>query len=95
MRPPCASCLNAVLASVLLVISAQGNAAPGSDGPFVGMSGSWSGAGTITMTNGATERIRCKAAYVVNAAGKVVQQTLRCASDSYRMEVSRIPARRG
>ncbi|HEY4847258.1 MAG TPA: hypothetical protein VIH87_05535 [Methylocella sp.] len=40
------------------------------------------------MTNGATERIRCKATYAVNPAGKAVQQTLRCASDSYRLEIS-------
>jgi len=86
---PSASCLKkAVLASGLLLISAQGHAAPGSDGPFLGLSGSWSGAGTITLKNGATERIRCKATYAVNASGKAVQQTLRCASDSYRVEVS-------
>jgi hypothetical protein len=42
----------------------------------------------ISMTNGATERIRCKAAYAVNATGKGVQQTLRCASDSYRVDTS-------
>ena len=40
------------------------------------------------MTNGGAERIRCKATYVVNATGKAVQQTLRCASDSYRLEIS-------
>jgi hypothetical protein len=40
------------------------------------------------MTNGATERIRCKATYGVNATGKAVQQTLRCASDSYKVEIS-------
>jgi hypothetical protein len=40
------------------------------------------------MTNGATERIRCKAAYAVNATGKAVQQTLRCASDSYGVDIS-------
>jgi hypothetical protein len=41
------------------------------------------------MTNGATERIHCKAAaYAVNATGKAVQQTLRCASDSYRVEIN-------
>jgi hypothetical protein len=51
------------------------------------LSGHWSGAGTVTLSNGATERIRCKAAYAVNATGKAVQQTLRCASDSYRVEI--------
>ena len=67
---------------------AQGHADPGSEGPFLGLSGHWSGAGTVTMTNGVTERIRCKATYAVNAAGKALQQTLRCASDSYRLEIS-------
>src|SRR6202048_2438075 len=86
---PSASCLKtAVLASGLLLISAQAQAEPGSAGPFLGLSGHWSGAGTVTMANGATERIRCKAAYAVNATGKAVQQTLRCASDSYRVEIS-------
>jgi hypothetical protein len=86
---PSASCLKkAVLASGLLLISAQGHAGPVSEGPFLGLSGHWSGAGTVTMTNGATERIRCKAAYAVNATGKAVQQSLRCASDSYRVEIT-------
>ncbi|MGA7385119.1 MAG: hypothetical protein WBW81_10665 [Methylocella sp.] len=40
------------------------------------------------MTNGATERIRCKAAYAVNATGKAFEQTLRCASASYRVEIN-------
>ena len=78
----------AVFASGLLLIPAQGHAAPGSQGPFLRLSGHWSGTGTVTMTNGATERIHCKAAYAVNATGKAVQQTLRCASDSYRVEIS-------
>jgi hypothetical protein len=81
-----ANCLKAALfASTILLISAR--AEPGSGGPFAGLSGHWSGAGTITMTNGATEQIRCKVAYAVNATGKAVEQTLRCASDSYRVEI--------
>jgi hypothetical protein len=85
---PSARCLKkAALASGLFLISAQALGAPGSDGPFLGLSGHWSGAGTVTLSNGATERIRCKAAYAVNATGKAVQQTLRCASDSYRVEI--------
>ncbi|PNE12121.1 MAG: hypothetical protein CR217_05325 [Beijerinckiaceae bacterium] len=71
-----------------MLISTQGHAEPGWEGPFLGLSGHWSGAGTVTMTNGVTERIRCKATYAVNATGKAVQQTLRCASDSYRVEIS-------
>src|SRR3984893_10182810 len=86
---PSASCLKkAVIASAILLISAQAQAEPGSEGPFLGLSGHWSGAGTVTMANAATERLRCKAAYVVNATGKALQQTLRCASDSYRLEIN-------
>jgi len=86
---PSASCLNkAVLAIGLFLTSAHGHADPGSEGPFLGLSGHWSGAGTVTMTNGASERIRCKAVYAVNATGKAVRQTLRCASDSYRVEIT-------
>ena len=70
-----ASCFKkAVLASGLLLISAQGHADPGSQGPFLGLSGHWSGTGTVTMTNGATERIHCKATYAVNATGKAVHK---------------------
>ncbi|MGH6853746.1 MAG: hypothetical protein ACREDJ_11250, partial [Methylocella sp.] len=84
-----ANCLKAALfASAILLNSARAQAEAGSVGPFLGFSGRWSGAGTITMTNGATERIRCKAAYAVNATGKAVEQTLRCASDSYKVEIS-------
>ena len=86
---PSASCLKkAVIASAILLISAQAQAEPGSEGPFLGLSGHWSGAGAVTLANGPTERLRCKAAYAVNATGKAVQQTLRCASDSYRLEIS-------
>lgn len=77
-----------LIASAILLSSTQAQAEPGSDGPFLGLSGHWSGGGTVTMANGATERLRCKAAYAVNATGKALQQTLRCASDSYRLEIS-------
>jgi hypothetical protein len=40
------------------------------------------------MSNGATERIRCRATYTVGGGGSNLQQSLRCASDSYRFELS-------
>ena len=84
-----ANCLKAaLLACAILLMPAQGHTEPGSEAPFAGLSGHWSGAGTITLADGATERIRCKASYAVNAAGKAAQQSLRCASDSYRLEIS-------
>jgi hypothetical protein len=56
--------------------------------PFAGMSGVWSGRGTISLEGGAREAIRCRATYAVRGDGNGLQQTLRCASDSYRIELS-------
>ena len=56
--------------------------------PFAGMAGSWSGAGRIDLQNGTSERIRCHATYAVGVSGGAFQQRLRCASDSYRFDVS-------
>lgn len=78
----------ALFAAACLLMPVYGHADPGSSGPFFGLSGNWSGTGTISLTNGSTERIRCKAAYTVDAAGKAIRQTLRCASDSYRLDIS-------
>ncbi len=57
-------------------------------GPFAGMAGVWSGAGTVTLDDGSTERIRCRATYAVGAGGNGLQQTLVCASDSYKFNLS-------
>src|SRR5450759_2019543 len=57
-------------------------------GPFTGFNGSWSGNGTVVLSNGTTERIRCKASYNVNGNGLGLKQTLRCASDSYKFDLS-------
>ena len=57
-------------------------------GPFVGFDGSWTGAGTVALSNGTTEHIRCKADYKVNASGLGLKQNLHCASDSYKFDLS-------
>jgi hypothetical protein len=78
-------------AAALLVVAACFTVAErpafASDGPFAGLSGSWSGAGSVALPNGAHERIRCRATYVVGSSGSSLQQSLRCASDSYRFEL--------
>ena len=59
-----------------------------SSGPFAGFDGSWSGSGTVALSNGTTEHIRCKADYKVNASGLGLKQSLHCASDSYKFDLS-------
>lgn len=58
------------------------------DGPFAGLSGAWAGGGDISMTDGSRERILCRAQYSVGEAGRSLVQHLRCASASYRLEIS-------
>jgi hypothetical protein len=57
-------------------------------GPFAGFDGNWSGSGTVALSNGTTENIRCKADYKVNANGLGLKQNLHCASDSYKFDLS-------
>jgi hypothetical protein len=56
--------------------------------PFSGFDGSWSGNGTVSLSDGTTERIRCKADYKVNGTGLGLKQSLHCASDSYKFDLS-------
>lgn len=57
-------------------------------GPFDGLRGSWAGGGTISLSDGSTERIRCRASYTVANSGLELRQSLRCASDSYKFDLS-------
>jgi hypothetical protein len=75
--------------ATVLVTSAWGSASHAqSSGAFAGMAGVWSGAGTVTLDDGSNERIRCRATYAVGAGGNALQQTLTCASDSYKFNLT-------
>src|SRR6202011_2446215 len=57
-------------------------------GPFAGFDGAWSGNGTVSLSDGSTEHIRCKADYKVNGSGLGLEQSLHCASDSYKFDLT-------
>lgn len=63
--------------------------------PFAGFDGAWSGNGTISLSDGTSERIRCRADYKVNGTGLGLKQNLRCASDSYKFDLSSDVTSRG
>src|SRR4051794_35482172 len=71
-------------AALMLSVSA-GHA---QSGPFAGFDGNWSGSGTVSLSNGSVENIRCKADYKVNGNGLGLKQNLHCASDSYKFDLS-------
>src|SRR6202022_3847184 len=77
-------------AALMLSVSA-GHA---QSGPFAGFSGAWSGNGTVALSDGTTEKIRCRADYKVNDSGLGLKQSLHCASDSYKFDLSSdVPSR--
>jgi hypothetical protein len=77
-----------VAAATLLAGSVLSSASHAQAGPFAGMAGNWAGSGTVTLDDGSSERIRCKASYAVGAGGNGLNQTLTCASDSYRFNLA-------
>jgi len=74
-------------AVTLLATAISGSASYAQSGPFTGMAGSWSGGGSVTLDDGSTERIRCRATYAVGAGGNGLNQSLICASDSYKFDL--------
>jgi hypothetical protein len=79
-------------AALLLASVSAGHA---QTGPFTGFNGAWSGNGTVALSDGTTEKIRCKADYKVNDTGLGLKLNLHCASDSYKFDLSSDVASQG
>ncbi|WP_291689052.1 hypothetical protein [Bradyrhizobium sp.] len=75
-------------AGVGAVLMLSVTASHAQSGPFIGFNGAWSGNGTVALSDGTTERIRCKADYLVDGSGLGLKQTLKCASDSYKFDLT-------
>jgi hypothetical protein len=80
----------ALIAATVFVIVLSLSVLPGyaQQGPFGDLSGSWAGAGNITLAGGSHEPIRCRASYNTQASGNDLNLALRCASDSYNVDFS-------
>jgi len=74
------------LATIILIHSITIVPAAAQQSPFSGLAGTWSGSGTISLSDGSKERLRCKATYRTSSRLSL-QQSLRCASASYRFEL--------
>jgi len=76
---------SAVLAASMMLLASPGQA---QSGPFANMAGAWNGTGKILIKDGGSESIRCRATYTVGGTGSTMGQVLRCASDSYRFDLT-------
>lgn len=74
-----------IAAAVLLAAGVTTSESWAQSGPFAPLAGSWSGAGTVTLDDGSTERIRCRAKYT--PIGPTMEMSLTCASDAYKFNL--------
>src|SRR5882672_491129 len=80
---------NSLRTGVLLVaLSLAGTAAYAAVSPFRVLAGAWSGGGTISMSDGQQEPLRCRASYDVDESGAQLHLNLRCASASYNFDLA-------
>jgi hypothetical protein len=80
----------AVVAGVLLFGADE---ARSQAGPFSALGGSWSGNGSIKKSDGGSERVRCRSSFQPSGANLSLQ--IRCASDSYNIDLSASVAYQG
>jgi hypothetical protein len=74
------------LAVLLSLLASPSLAQRPAGGPFAALPGSWAGTGTIAMSSGAKERIRCRATYGLEGSANL-RLEMSCTSDSYRFEL--------
>ena len=70
----------------VLFLAASVAAPPVSASLLTDLPGRWSGQGSIKMSNGNSEQLKCVATYFVADGGSSLQQNLRCASVSYKID---------
>jgi hypothetical protein len=75
-----------ILVVTFALLSFASRPSQAADGPFAAFAGNWSGTGTIEVKDGGRERIRCRGGNT--ESGNSLRLGLRCASDSYRFELT-------
>ena len=77
----------ALPALVVAVSLATSNSVAAASGAFEKFIGSWSGTGQIVGANGHRESIRCRAEYSEAKEGTALNQTIVCASESFKFNI--------
>jgi hypothetical protein len=75
--------MKAMIRPIALAASLTAGAATLSAAPIEDISGYWSGSGSVIMSNGKTESVKCAVTYKVSEGGGQVRQSMRCASADY------------
>lgn len=72
-----------LVAGLLIAVGAAPAAAAN---PIQDMDGYWSGNGSVVLSNGSTERVKCSVFYKVTEGGSAIRQSMRCASADYKID---------
>ncbi len=75
----------AIAAVAVFTLGAGGPVA--AENEFSGLAGSWSGGGQIRLADGRSERLSCRANYLPKDGGSGLGLSIRCASQSYKIEL--------
>ena len=73
----------ALLASGAIILGAGAATA---DSAIENLTGKWTGQGALETSTGARETVKCVVVYEVKSANTVINQNLRCASASYKID---------
>jgi hypothetical protein len=65
---------------------AMGASAAAAETAVENLAGKWSGQGALETSSGARETVKCVVVYEVKSANTVINQNLRCASASYKID---------
>ena len=85
---PLANLTRGMIFVLAVWLSSYGNGhAQRGAGPFERLAGHWVGSGTIDLSNGTREPIKCRAAYDLLAERHNLNLNIRCASDSYNFDL--------
>jgi len=77
-----------LVAVIGCLMIAPGRAPANDSGPFANIAGWWSGEGRLRFKDGKQEQVKCRATYFVSEDGEELKQTIRCASESGKIEVT-------
>ena len=76
-----------VFVFALLVFCSGAAHAQHGGGAFGRLTGQWAGSGTIDLSNGTHEPLRCRASYDLPADQNKLELNIRCASDGYNFDL--------
>jgi len=76
-----------VLVLALWLFCSDNGHAQRAGGAFERLAGQWAGSGTIDLSNGTHEPLKCRASYDLLAEQRRLQLNIRCASDSYNFDL--------